>query len=198
MHYTKGRNANAAASHIRAVLLLLRILELRCRLQRVLRGIHLRDPLVSLCVVRDHNRCRRYGDIALTHAEETAHRPDERIDLFVLDGDVSDLADILVCLFGDVQALHLRREHFVLTDRGELGVRRRRTHGGCCSSLSEGWVERAAMATETRASFFTIISCVGSVAPTFDVFLRSATRRRPYLRSALSKDNTLRRGTRAR
>lgn len=76
--------------------LLLRILELRRRLQRILRGIHLCDPLVVLHIVGDRNRRRRNRDIALAHTQEPTDGQDQRVDLLVLDSDVSDFADGLV------------------------------------------------------------------------------------------------------
>src|ERR1041385_2165304 len=61
----------------------------------------------------------------LAHAEETADRQDQRVDLMVLDGEVGDFADRLVLLVVDVQALELGREHFVLRDGREFGFGRR-------------------------------------------------------------------------
>ena len=86
---------------------LLRILEFRRGLQRILGGVHRRQPLVVLGVVANVDRGRRYRNVVLADAEEAADRQDQRIDLMVLDRKVGDFADRFILLILDIQALEL-------------------------------------------------------------------------------------------
>src|SRR5271165_4168916 len=80
------------------------VLELRRRLQLILGCVHRRAPHLVVCVIADRQRVRIDRDIMGSHAEESADAENVPYHfLRTVDGDVLDLADVVVLLIVNVE-----------------------------------------------------------------------------------------------